>query len=135
MCRASQQVFASTSMAPAQARYFVIEHLARNLSGTQVLDDAVLTVAELVTNSVNAGSGRITVDVDLHRDHVLLAVTDDAPGQPAVQPFSQSATYGRGLRIVEALARRWGTDPRLAAKRVWAELAAEPSGIWFCGLP
>ncbi len=132
MCRPSQQVYRPTSTTQAQARQFLISHLKGDLAGTVALDDAVLAVTELVTNAVNAGSGRVVVDIDLHRDRLLLAVTDDAVGRPEIQPMAPLATHGRGLRIVDALSLRWGTDPRPIGKRVWVELAVDPDNTREC---
>lgn len=135
MCRSNRQVYSATSAAPAAAHQFLVDHLETELAGSMALDDGVLTVTELVTNAVNAGSGSIVVEVDLHRDHLIVAVTDGAPGLPEVQALSALSTHGRGLRIVDALSRSWGTDHQASGKRVWAELSVDWSGAWDCGLP
>ncbi len=79
MCRSSQRVYQPTSAAPAHARRFLVDHLKEDLAASVALEDAVLVVTELVTNALGADAGRIVVAVDLHRDHLLVAVTDDAP--------------------------------------------------------
>jgi anti-sigma regulatory factor (Ser/Thr protein kinase) len=122
----SQQVFSPTASAPGQARQFAYEQLERDLAGSVALDDSVLVVTELLTNAINAGATRIDLGLELHTDHVLLSVTDDAPGKPEVQPLAPFATHGRGLHIIEHLAQRWGTEPLSPGKRVWAELPATP---------
>jgi two-component sensor histidine kinase len=127
MYRASQWVCQPTRAAPALARKFVVDHLEKPLAGTATLSDAALVVSELVTNAINAGSSRIIVDIDLHHDHLTLAVSDDAPGQPHLQTPAQLAIHGRGLQIINSIATQWGTDLQPPGKRVWAHLPVDPS--------
>ncbi|MEA2246919.1 MAG: serine/threonine-protein kinase RsbW [Solirubrobacteraceae bacterium] len=109
--------------------------MARGLSGhvsAVVLADAQLLVSELVTNSVrHAGLTphdfvRVGAEVV---DGVLLIEVDDPGTAGTVAP--RAADMGRGggfgLRIVEAVSRRWGIQ-RNGQTRVWAELlcAAPP---------
>ena len=53
-----------------------------------------------------------TIRIDVH----------DGATDPARVPDVAPEVGGRGLRIVEALAERWGSDPLDAGKVVWAEL-------------
>jgi hypothetical protein len=43
-----------------------------------------------------------------------------------VAELDQDAPRGRGIRIVQGLAARWGVDDHEDGKRVWAELALSP---------
>ena len=135
MCRFSQRTYASSPTVPTQVRHFLIEELGDAFAGTELVDDAVLVVSELATNAFNAGSTRTIVDVALHRNHIQLAVTDDAPGHPAIQNPSATSTHGRGLQLVSVIATRWGTDTLPHGKTVWAQLTTEPSDLWACTLP
>lgn len=89
------------------------------LSGA-VLEDVLLAATELVTNAVNAGARTVEVLLDTPPPHVILDVTDDAPGQPTPGHPTASDTSGRGLRIVEALADQWGFRSTPDGKTVWA---------------
>ena len=84
---------------------------------------AVLLTSELVTNAlVHAGGGaRVSVDVAPERVHVEVA--DAQPGPVAPAAWSESATSGRGLALVEALASAWGVRPADGGKVVWFDLA------------
>ena len=104
----SQQVYRPTLHAPAQARQFVVDRLSMDLDGSTTLDDAMLTVTELVTNAINAGSSHIEVGVELNDDFVSMAVTDDMRASLGCERSRPFLTHGRGLRIVAALATRWG---------------------------
>jgi anti-sigma regulatory factor (Ser/Thr protein kinase) len=89
-----------------------------------VNDDARLLASELVTNAVvrsDCGSDdTIEVSARLSQDRLTIEVHD--PGCSQRTPESLGADDdGMGLRIVEEIARRWGTEcpDRLL---VWAEL-------------
>ncbi|WP_405362136.1 ATP-binding protein [Kitasatospora sp. NBC_00085] len=90
---------------------------------------ALLIIAELSANASTHGRvpGRRFELLALIADpHVLRIEVSDCRGDrhpvrpAALAPKSQS---GRGLTLIDALADRWGTDPRHPnAKTVWAEL-------------
>jgi anti-sigma regulatory factor (Ser/Thr protein kinase) len=92
-----------------------------------VLGDLVLIASELVTNAVLysgcSEQDMIQVQLDHGGDHLLLSVTD--PGRSsrsaAVAVAEQRSFGGRGLWLVEHLARRWGAE-RAKGYRVWAEV-------------
>ncbi len=91
-------------------------------------DDAILIVSELVTNAVAHSGGSpadmIQVRAVLIGADVSISVHD--PGlsgdTPHLRDTSVLQAGGRGLRIVERLARRWGFELD-RGHRVWAELA------------
>lgn len=105
---------------------------------TQVLDDALLVVSELVTNAVTA-TGPDTPDPkwsDVKAEHVLgvqlrvvdmhlyVEVWDRSTEVPKIREQAAEAEGGRGLLLVEALAKNWGTfRPPAGGKIVWVELA------------
>jgi anti-sigma regulatory factor (Ser/Thr protein kinase) len=91
-------------------------------------DDAILVGSELVTNAVlhSGGSPADTIQVRavLMGRHVSISVHD--PGlsgdTPHLRDTSVIQAEGRGLRIVERLACRWGFELD-RGNRVWADLA------------
>src|SRR4051812_49749366 len=86
------------------------------------VDDAVLMISELVTNAVRHTRTILLVLVTIE-DHTLhVDVTDDNPTLPAPPNPEHDATGGRGLRIVDALATRWGITPTKEGKTVWFEM-------------
>lgn len=87
-------------------------------------DDAALVVSELATNVVvHAGSG-FTVEVGPVAGGARLAVADASPFAPAPRRAAGAGTSGRGLLLVAAISRAWGSEPRGSGKVVWADLAA-----------
>ncbi len=111
-----------TPQAVAEARAF----LAGVCEGTPDLDPGslVLMLSELVTNAVRYGSGDATdVLVELSPGAVRVEVRGD--GEPFTPPRAlpaATATCGRGLMIVDALADRWGVDGGDGRTAVWFAL-------------
>jgi len=103
-----------------------------HLLPTELLVDAAAVLAELVANAVRharplpGGVVRVAaaIQVGLHGAVLVrVRVTDGgAPHQPAERSASPDAVNGRGLRIVSALAAKWGVEPDGSGTCVWAEL-------------
>jgi anti-anti-sigma factor len=109
--------------APRQARDLVTEACAR-WDLPQLVGPACLVAGELVTNSVV--HARTVVDLRLTRSrrHLIIAVGDGSAEPPRlVRTRAPHATGGRGLMLVEAMARRWGSLPAEDGKVVWAALS------------
>ena len=108
----------------------VREEMARMDDVGWVLGDAMLVATELVNNAVShSGCDEAhTVSVAIHRerDGIVISVRDPGISGRAAAAFTEAVEVGGGLGlvIVDALARRWGTD-RDQGYHVWAELAIE----------
>ncbi|MFJ3707086.1 MULTISPECIES: SpoIIE family protein phosphatase [unclassified Streptomyces] len=99
----------------------------------QLADDAVLIVSELVTNAVvHAGT---TVDLLVRLEEALadeppalvVEISDHHPAravrnEPEAQQDPGIPEYGRGLRLVSALAESWGITYHTGRKTVWTRL-------------
>lgn len=85
---------------------------------------AALVVSELVTNAVLHARTPFEVRVTVGTDVVRIEVHDGAARRPTRRYFSDQATSGRGLRVVEELSRAWGVEPDAdgTGKTVWAEV-------------
>jgi anti-sigma regulatory factor (Ser/Thr protein kinase) len=89
--------------------------------------DAMLVASELVTNAVRHSGAReedrLAIRMRLGQDRLLISVTDPGTSGGAARAQSpQDPSAGIGLRLVEQLSQRWGSD-RGDGHRVWAELA------------
>ncbi|MGW4544771.1 ATP-binding protein [Streptomyces violaceorubidus] len=119
----------------ARARVFTRDTL-RGWSLDHRGDDAVLVVTELVSNAVThavpspaAGVPEIRLGLALDSGDLTLTVSDPGDDMPVFHPSDGSALreHGRGLCIVDALAKEWGWTPRPpAGKTVWATLSTRP---------
>jgi two-component sensor histidine kinase len=104
---------------PAARRYVATRLEAARFGGNA--DTVLLLTSELATNAVRHAATPFWVDVEVDGDQATVSVVDDdgshlpVPGTPTLD-----ATNGRGLRIVDDLAARWGHRPaREHGKSVW----------------
>jgi hypothetical protein len=87
-----------------------------------VIDDAVLVVAELLANVVEHAQTPFRVVAELRARTLYLAVEDGAVGRAPAGPGCASPGYLSGLRVVNAVALRWGWQQHQTGKTVWAEV-------------
>lgn len=86
--------------------------------------DAAVVVSELFGNAVMHGpaGGQVLVGYCLWRDGARLVVCDaGGPGAPRLVDGDQLTEGGRGLRVVDSLAARWGSFRVAGALAVWCE--------------
>jgi anti-anti-sigma regulatory factor len=82
---------------------------------------ACLVTSEFVTNAVEHAGTMMTIRVSRRRRYLSIAVSDGSPELPRLGHTDKPAPYGgRGLRIVESVAWRWGSLPTDDGKVVWA---------------
>jgi anti-sigma regulatory factor (Ser/Thr protein kinase) len=118
---------APASVAVARQR-LTADLVAAGILGAAV-GDAALVMSELLSNAIRHArplpGESLQVAWDVDNGAVELAVSDGgAPTRPHPAHASVSALGGRGLDIVEFLARTWGVRTDEAGLTVWAILAA-----------
>jgi anti-sigma regulatory factor (Ser/Thr protein kinase) len=88
------------------------------------LGDAGLLVSELVANVVDhvGGEAAFTLEVTLSGEWLRISVADGSAFRPVVRELEGSAPRGRGMRLVQQIAQRWGVEDHEGGKRVWLEL-------------
>lgn len=143
----AQEVPTSSTMAlphgptgVSQARRKLREELSSYGVPDSVIDDAVLILSELLSNSfrharpigrrvpvAGGGEGSVLAGWRIGMDGTLLVEVTDGGGPTRPLPSSPSLTArgGRGLGIVRALSMRWGVRDTPGEVTVWAAL---PSG-------
>jgi serine phosphatase RsbU (regulator of sigma subunit)/anti-sigma regulatory factor (Ser/Thr protein kinase) len=105
-----------------RARAFTREILGR-WDCVDLVDDATLIVSEMVTNAIRHTDGKSTLKLQRETDRVRITVTDTETRPPAPNMrFEPTATSGRGMHLIDALAAAWGVEPTGSGKSVWAEL-------------
>ena len=114
---------ASVGMARSQLRSWMRE---RGASPAQI-DDARVIISELVGNSVRHArplpDGTLTISWTADRDALSLSVTDGGgTTQPRRVNASSSALAGRGMAIVDSLARTWWVEDTRSRATVHAVL-------------
>jgi anti-sigma regulatory factor (Ser/Thr protein kinase) len=123
---------ASIDLPPSQVSVPASRHLTLELLRVWDVphdrEDAALLVTELVSNVVDhvGGEANLTLEVSVSEDWLRIAVADGSSVRPVVQELSHERPRGRGLRMVQAIADRWGAEDHQGGKRVWFELGAPP---------
>jgi anti-sigma regulatory factor (Ser/Thr protein kinase) len=113
----------SQPLSARAARRFVEEQL--NAWGRQdVADAAALLTNELVTNSIVHAGTDIVVEATRDPDSVRVEVSDFDRGAVTRRRGALDDESGRGLELVEAIARSWGVDRRPEGKTVWFEVGS-----------
>jgi anti-sigma regulatory factor (Ser/Thr protein kinase) len=104
-----------------------------------VAETAELLVSELVTNSLQA-SGRLKTRADLplvpvirlwvasDRVSVAIHVWDASDDLPIRRDADVDEISGRGLMIIDTLAKDWGSYRQASGKVVWAVVGREAAG-------
>jgi len=90
-----------------------------------MLDDAGVLITELAANAIVHARSPFSVSVRSRELTVRIGVRDQSGVAPTVQVDPVMTSSGRGLRLVAALATRWGVDAASGGKEVWAELGPE----------
>ncbi|WP_275463120.1 SpoIIE family protein phosphatase [Streptomyces noursei] len=107
-----------------QARRLARRALAR--WGLEELSDQLeLLVSEVVTNAVRYAERPVTLRL-LRTDVLRCEVGDDVPQLPRLRHARPSDEGGRGLYLVNRMARRWGATRLSMGKVVWFELSMPP---------
>ncbi|QXJ22792.1 ATP-binding protein [Actinomadura graeca] len=115
--------------ARAFARALVVDRASDALAET-----VELVVSELCTNAVEHTAsgeedGKFVLEVEMQNGHVRVGVLDmGAQTRPTVsnQASGADVTSGRGLFIVEAVSKSWGSEPVRVGRRVWADVVGMP---------
>ncbi len=93
---------------------------------TDLADFCELVVSELVGNALRYGDGPGRLRLFRHH-RLLMEVSDTGPDSPHIQQAALSDEGGRGLQLVNAVCRRWGSCRTADGKIVWAELDIPPA--------
>lgn len=134
-----QLSLAAVKSAVSMSRHFLQLTLSK-WQAAFIEDDALLIASELVTNAIKA-TGILTekptwgeleklnlVHVRLVglADSIIIEVWDVSEDAPVLKEAGDDAEGGRGLLLVQQLAKCWGSYRTAGGKVVWAELAVRP---------
>ncbi|MER8072892.1 ATP-binding SpoIIE family protein phosphatase [Streptomyces sp. NPDC094034] len=108
--------------APGRARRLARRALAR-WDLEELSDSVELLISEVVTNAVRYAERPVTLRL-LRTDVLRCEVGDDSPQLPRQRRARDTDEGGRGLFLVNRLARRWGATRLSTGKVVWFEIPA-----------
>jgi anti-sigma regulatory factor (Ser/Thr protein kinase) len=119
----------TTESVPAARRF--VRDLMIGSDTVADLDTASLLVTEIVTNAVLHAIAPMTLRVEVGDEVVRIEVRDGSQLPPRVHAFSPTAATGRGLRLLESLAVRWGVRPEPGGgKVVWFDVGEPSESAW-----
>ncbi|HEX6677309.1 MAG TPA: ATP-binding protein [Actinomycetes bacterium] len=114
----------------AAARRFVTEAFA---GGADLRETARLLVSETVTSTLDQarfglGDGTFEIAYALAGGRLRVEVSDDGgPARLRRRVHDVHAENGRGLRLVQTLASRWGVREDTRGRTIWFELDLHPA--------
>ncbi|WP_326609503.1 SpoIIE family protein phosphatase [Streptomyces scopuliridis] len=94
----------------------------------ELIDDVELAAGELLVNVLLHTEGGAVLTLEVLPEpvrRVRLWVKDRSSVWPRRREPGEAATSGRGLLLVDAVAARWGVEPRGDGKAVWCEFRPE----------
>jgi anti-sigma regulatory factor (Ser/Thr protein kinase) len=109
-------------IAPSARRF-----VAETTDGHPAASDALVVAGELIANSLAHAldATTITVIVAVNQAFIRIDVHDDGTlGIPHMREAGPGAEDGRGFRIINQVAQRWGFIREHAHSCCWAEVAS-----------
>ena len=96
------------------------------------VDTVVLLVSEVVTNAVLHARSDVFLTVSDEGEIARVEVRDSSPVPPRLHRFAVESATGRGLRLLDQLALRWGADQVAEGlgKTVWFEVGSPGESAW-----
>ncbi|MEU5807838.1 SpoIIE family protein phosphatase [Streptomyces sp. NPDC047718] len=106
---------------PATARHLIRAAVAA-WGAEEMTDEIELAADELMTNALvhTEGGGHVSLRMTAE-GRIRVEVEDSSSALPHRREAGDWAVSGRGLLLVERLAREWGVEPRGGGKCVWCE--------------
>ncbi|MFE5243644.1 MULTISPECIES: SpoIIE family protein phosphatase [unclassified Streptomyces] len=92
-------------------------------------DDAELVTGELLVNVLLHTEGGAVLTLEVLPEpvrRIRLSVQDRSSVWPRRRTPGETSTSGRGLLLLDAVAERWGIEPRGEGKAVWCEIGPPP---------
>lgn len=87
--------------------------------------EAELLGSELASNAiVHAGGDSFSFAIEVAGDELLIEIRDASCRPPALLEADPEAEGGRGVLLVAAMAKEWGTRVTGTGKTTWCSLAA-----------
>jgi len=122
------RTFAAEPSSPGRVRRFVRRALVADVPADR-LETAVLLASELASNAVLHARTDFEVRITVTPRILRLAMSDESSRPPLPVNVDADATSGRGLRLLEGLASRWGSEAHPTGKSVWFELTIQDATI------
>lgn len=84
-----------------------------------LIEPVILLTSEVVTNALLHSGTTMTVRLARAGAGVRVSVEDGSTGAPVRRRHSTTASTGRGVQLLAAIAAEWGSEPLETGKVVW----------------
>lgn len=121
--------FRADPSSASEARRFVAQW-CRAWAVPGVAEDAEIVVTELVENAVRHTQDACEVTMERRGGGLTIRVADFGHNPPRMRRPAPDVAGGRGLLMVDTIARRWGFESTDSGKVVWADLAVQPHTVF-----
>ncbi|MFC5171099.1 SpoIIE family protein phosphatase [Streptomyces mutomycini] len=128
--RLHQYIHQADPQGLSEARSIVRQAL-RDWGLAVLADDAELVTGELLVNVLLHTEGGAVLTLEVLPEpvrRIRLSVQDRSSVWPRRREPGETSTSGRGLLLLDAVAERWGVEPRGEGKAVWCEIGPTSSG-------
>ena len=122
--RRARWVGPPVAVAAGRVRRDLRQVLVRWRVREEVIDEVIAVVVELLDNVVRHARSGFCVLVELNERRLYVAVEDDLRGPASLRVPVTGCGPRTGLRLVNAVALRWGWHEQDDGKTVWAEFLA-----------
>ncbi|MFE3517508.1 SpoIIE family protein phosphatase [Streptomyces sp. NPDC059166] len=122
--RLHQYIHQADPQGLSEARSIVRQALA-DWDLAALADDAELVTGELLVNVLLHTEGGAVLTLEVLPEpvrRIRLSVQDRSSVWPRRRTPGETSTSGRGLLLLDAVAERWGIEPRGEGKAVWCEI-------------
>ncbi|MFI2780354.1 ATP-binding SpoIIE family protein phosphatase [Streptomyces sp. ALB3] len=122
--RLHQYIHQADPQGLSEARSIVRQAL-RDWGFAGLADDAELVTGELLVNVLLHTEGGAVLTLEVLPEpvrRIRLSVQDRSSVWPRRRTPGETSTSGRGLLLLDAVAERWGVEPRGEGKAVWCEI-------------
>lgn len=126
--RLHQYIHQADPQGLSEARSIVRQAL-RDWGLAGLADDAELVTGELLVNVLLHTEGGAVLTLEVLPEpvrRIRLSVQDRSSVWPRRREPGETSTSGRGLLLLDAIAERWGVEPRGEGKAVWCEIGPAP---------
>jgi anti-sigma regulatory factor (Ser/Thr protein kinase) len=106
----------------AAARHSLAAYCRDHGVPTQLTDDALLVISELVTNAVLHAGTPTMAWAEYEPGSITVAVVDGSSSLPALLAPSERRESGRGVAIIDELGATWGLIRTSLGKIIWVNI-------------
>jgi anti-sigma regulatory factor (Ser/Thr protein kinase) len=125
-CVAYERLFVASPAELRHVRDFVRGSL-RAWGDEEFGSQVEVIASELATNAVRHAQSPFRVSIERGSSTIRLAVRDASFARPEHLTGKTGVVGGRGIPLVAALSRAWGSESETDGKTVWAEVERHPA--------